>query len=119
MIKYLIIDLISKLQFPVILVSKNYLGSINHTLLSIEILKQKNIPIAGIVFNGTPNPSTEDFILKYTQLPLLAKIPLAEEMSKGFIVQQAETMRKSLEPILANLPKPNLSNDLTIDYESF
>ena len=69
-----LLDLIQQLQIPVILVSRNYLGSINHTLLSFEALKQRNIPIAGIVFNGEPNPVSESFIENYTQLPVLFRV---------------------------------------------
>jgi dethiobiotin synthetase len=68
------LDLIQQLQIPVILVSRNYLGSINHTLLSFEALQQRNIPIAGIVFNGETNPATESFIENYTQLPVLFRV---------------------------------------------
>ncbi|MFZ1826161.1 MAG: AAA family ATPase, partial [Chitinophagales bacterium] len=70
----LIVDLFKQLNLPVILVSRNYLGSINHTILSYEILKQKNIPIAGLVFNDAGNTTTENFITNYTQLPVLLKI---------------------------------------------
>jgi dethiobiotin synthetase len=49
---FLIIDLIEKLQVPVVLVSENYLGSINHTLLTIEALQKKGIEILGIIYNG-------------------------------------------------------------------
>lgn len=69
-----LLDLIQQLQIPVILVSRNYLGSINHTLLSFEALKQRNIPMAGIVFNGEPNPASESFIENYTQLPVLFRV---------------------------------------------
>lgn len=69
-----LLDLIQQLQIPVMLVSRNYLGSINHTLLSFEALKQRNIPIAGIVFNGEPNPASESFIENYTQLPVLFRV---------------------------------------------
>lgn len=69
-----LLDLIQQLQIPVILVSRNYLGSINHTLLSFDALKQRNIPIAGIVFNGEPNPASESFIENYTQLPVLFRV---------------------------------------------
>ena len=69
-----LLDLIQQLQIPVILVSRNYLGSINHTLLSFEALQQRNIPIAGIVFNGEPNPASESFIENYTQLPVLFRV---------------------------------------------
>jgi len=63
--KDLIIDLIKYLDAEVILVSQHYLGSINHTLLSIELLKSKGISIKGIVFNGD-NQSSEDYILNYS-----------------------------------------------------
>lgn len=117
--KYLIIDLINNIQLPVILVSMNYLGSINHTLLSIELLKAKNLEIAGIIFNGESNPSTEKYILDYSGIRLLGKVPKTASISKGFIIQHAEQIRKNLLPVLTELPKPNTSNDLPIDYESF
>src|SRR5882757_7462228 len=49
---FLMIDVIKKLNAKVILVSQNYLGSINHTLLSLHALKQYDIPVMGIIFNG-------------------------------------------------------------------
>jgi dethiobiotin synthetase len=112
-------DLIQKLQLPVILVSMNYLGSINHTLLSIEYLKQHNLPVAGIIFNGEPNIETENYILNYTRIRLLGKIPKADIMSKGFIVQQADQLRKALLPLLSSQPEFTSPTDLPIDYESF
>lgn len=72
---YLNIDMIEQLGFPVILVSNNYLGSINHTLLSVEALRKKNITILGMVFSGEEVLSTRSFILSYTRLPLLFSIP--------------------------------------------
>ena len=59
----LVVDLAKHLGAPVVLVSQNYLGSINHTLLSYEMLKAKGIPMAGIIFNGETNPSSEEYIL--------------------------------------------------------
>jgi len=79
------LELIQKLNIPVILVSRNYLGSINHTLLSFEALQRRNIPIAGIVFNGDPNPATESFIENYTQLPILFRVGDLPEISPQVI----------------------------------
>ena len=70
----LMIDIAVQFDADIILVSKNYLGSINHTLLSVEFLKNKGVKIAGIIFNGDPNRTTEDYILQYTGLSCLAKI---------------------------------------------
>jgi len=72
---FLIVDLIQHLQLPVVLVSNNYLGSINHTLLTIEALLQRNIPIKGIVFCGEEVPSTRAYILQHSKQPLLFCIP--------------------------------------------
>lgn len=79
---FLNIDLIKHLDLPVILVSENYLGSINHTLLSVFALKQQQIPIKGIVFNGDVVQSSVDYILEYTELPLLFSIPRIADLNK-------------------------------------
>jgi len=59
-----IFDLI-RAEYKVVLVSRHYLGSINHTLLSAEKLRQKGVSL-GMVFSGDPHPSTEDIILRKT-----------------------------------------------------
>jgi len=117
--KYLIKDLILKFQVPVILVSKNYLGSINHTILTIQALQQFNIPVAGIIFNGESNQESEDFIVKFTGIRLLGQIPKADTMSKGFIVQQAAQLRKQLLPLIQETVSDTSTDQLPIDYESF
>ena len=118
--KYLIKDLIIKLQLPVIVVSISYLGSINHTLLTIEALKQFNIPVAGIIFNQDHNLDSENYILNYTGIKLLGKIPKADIMSKGFIIQQADQIRHNLIEALNNSrQQPTESNHLQVDYDSF
>jgi dethiobiotin synthetase len=77
---FLMIDLIKQFNAEVILVSQNYLGSINHTLLSIEALKQRNIPIKGIIFNGEENLSTEDYITAYTRIQHLGRVPFINKI---------------------------------------
>lgn len=83
----LVIDLIEKLNAEVILVSKNYLGSINHTLLSVDALKARNIPIAGIVFNGVPARSSEEYILKYTGLKCILRLDEERIIDKNTILK--------------------------------
>ncbi len=82
---FLNIDLIEYLKLPVILVSNNYLGSINHTLLSYRCLRERKIPVAGLVFSGKTMPSSEEMILQYTQCPLLFSIPEFESLDKDTI----------------------------------
>ncbi|MEA5425063.1 dethiobiotin synthase [Arcicella lustrica] len=90
------LDLIKQLALPVILVSKNYLGSINHTLLSIAILKSNNIDIKGIIFNGESNPSSEEYILNYTQVKLLGKVAQESNIAQETVKKYAEHFRKTL-----------------------
>ncbi len=85
----LYIDLIKHWDLPVIVVSKHYLGSINHTLLTVEVLKNKNIKIAGIIFVGDENIPTESIILKQTKLKYITRIPLVNEITKEFIKKEA------------------------------
>jgi len=83
---FLMIDLMKQLNIEVALVSQNYLGSINHTLLSISVLKQYNINIKGIIFNGERNPSSENYILNYTGVKLLGYIPEFKVLDKQAII---------------------------------
>jgi dethiobiotin synthetase len=78
-------DLLVKWNAPVILVSQNYLGSINHTLLSIELLRNKGIHLAGIIFNGEPNIETEKYILQYTAATCIANITTQPHISKSTV----------------------------------
>jgi len=84
---FLMIDLIKQLKAEVILVSQNYLGSINHTILSIYALKKEEIPIKGIIFNGVKDIYSKDFILEYSYLECLGHIPQYETIQKRTITE--------------------------------
>ena len=90
----LYIDLFQRWNLPVILISRHYLGSINHTLLSISALKSRNIPIEGIVFVGEENKSTESIILKTTRVHFIARIPLVDEINSAFVQFQSELFKE-------------------------
>jgi dethiobiotin synthetase len=83
----LMIDYIKSLNVKVILVSQNYLGSINHTLLSIEALKSRGIELKGIVFNGMVNEETERYIKQYSKATVIGHIPLLQTVNKENIRQ--------------------------------
>lgn len=87
---FLMIDLIKQLNADVVLVSQNYLGSINHTLLSIAQLKQYNIDVAGIIFNGKTDVDSESYILKYTGIKLLGHLPEFDEITQEEIIKAGE-----------------------------
>lgn len=90
-----IADLI-KPDYKVIVVSRHYLGSINHTLLTVEALKQRNIAVAGIVFNGDELPSTEDIILKKTGVTMIGRIENEPYFDQNVISYYADIFRENL-----------------------
>lgn len=88
--KDLILDLIIHLNLETIVVSSNYLGSINHTLLTINVLKQYGIKIKGILFCGEENTESQSYILNYTGLPFLGRIPQLKNLDKSSIKEAAQ-----------------------------
>lgn len=83
--RMLIIDLIKKFNIPVILVSFSRLGTINHTLLSINLLRQYNINLLGVIMNGVEDIQNCDnckAVEKYGEVPILAKFPLLKKIDK-------------------------------------
>lgn len=80
-----ICDLILHLKASVIVVVKEYLGNINHTLLTIAHLRSQNINIAGFVFVGKELPHTWDIVSKTTGLPLLFRVPIFPKLDRSTI----------------------------------
>ena len=93
-----VIDLILPLD-KVIVVSRHYLGSINHTLLTIEALKSRGIPVFGIIFNGAKHPSTESIITKMSGVPVLGRIDQEPYFDKNVVNQYAEDLRAVLQKV--------------------
>jgi len=79
--QYLVIDLIKKFEVPVILVSRASLGTINHTLLSLEVLRARHIKILGVIMNGESNPENKAAIEFYGNIPVLAEFPKINEVN--------------------------------------
>lgn len=92
-------DFISHYQLPAILISLNYLGSINHTLMTIEALKSRGIKLLGVIMNGLENESSENFIQNYSGVPVLARIPYINDLSKDGIRRCALQLKPLLLPL--------------------
>ena len=90
--KELILDLIKMLNPKVIVISQNYLGSINHTLLTLEILKANNVQVAGLIFNGTGNAESEDYIEKYSGVKIIGRVPSLSIIDKEAIKKAGENI---------------------------
>jgi dethiobiotin synthetase len=93
---FLVIGLIKKLNAEVILVSRNYLGSINHTLLSALALEQYHIKVKGIIFNGAPREGTEAAILGRTGYKVLGRIDEEPLLDKAVVLRYAAEFSKAL-----------------------
>jgi dethiobiotin synthetase len=89
-------DLMLHLQLPVILISRHYLGSINHTLLTLEVLKQRGIGIAGVLFNGDENAATESIIHQLSGVKVLGRIPVIQELNATSVAAAADNLRSQL-----------------------
>ncbi|MDX1653394.1 MAG: dethiobiotin synthase [Brumimicrobium sp.] len=84
-----LLDIYKRAHLPVILVSRHYLGSINHTLLTADRLKAEKLQIAGIVYVGDENKVTESIIERFTDLKTIARIPIVDEITPEFVKEQS------------------------------
>ncbi len=91
----IVVDLIQP-DYKVVVVSRHYLGSINHTLLTIEALQNRNINIAGILFSGDENAATESIILNKTGVRCIGRIEQEPYFDKNVIKEYAERFRVAL-----------------------
>jgi len=90
-----VIDISRQFSCKIILVSNLYLGSINHTLLTIDYLKKYNLPVQGIIFNGEPNQESESIILNKSGYKCLLRIPRLVKVDKGTVKKYAEKLSEN------------------------
>ncbi|MES2731273.1 MAG: dethiobiotin synthase [Bacteroidota bacterium] len=83
--QHFVIDLAEKFGAEIILVSNLYLGSINHTLLTVQELKRRGVKVKGLIFNGVPNEDSESIILKHSGYPCLLRILPEEEITRELV----------------------------------
>jgi dethiobiotin synthetase len=93
-----VVDIIQP-DYKVIVVSRHYLGSINHTLLTVEALQNRKIQVAGIIFSGDENTSTESIILSRTGLAYIGRIVQEPYFDSNVISEYADAFRDSLMKI--------------------
>ena len=89
--KETILDLIHP-KDKVIVVSRHYLGSINHTLLTLEVLKQRNLKVHGIIFSGNKNEDTETIIEQMSGIKILGRIDEEPYFDTSVIKEYAERL---------------------------
>ncbi|MEJ1221245.1 dethiobiotin synthase [Sediminicola sp. 1XM1-17] len=92
-----ILDIIMP-SYKVVVVCRHYLGSINHSLLTINWLKMKGYDVS-IIFSGKEHPSTESIIVKKTQVPVIGRIDEEKTFDKSTIKKYASLFKSNLESI--------------------
>jgi len=93
--KHTILDLI-KPNYKVIVISRHYLGSINHTLLTLNLLKEKGFETS-LIFSGNEHKTTEDIIIKMTNVNVIGRINEEPYFDKNVVLEYAEELRENLK----------------------
>lgn len=88
----LMVHLMERLGLPVIIASRTTLGTINHTLLTIEALRARRLGVAGVVMIGDPNPDNRRAIEHYGSVPVLAEMPRFEPFTAALRKWAAESL---------------------------
>jgi dethiobiotin synthase len=82
----LVIDLAEELELPVILVARSTIGTINHTLLSLEAIRRRGLQLAGVVVNGPETPHNRAAIERYGQVEVIAEIPWLDTVDRSTLL---------------------------------
>jgi len=96
--RHLMVDLMKRLDLPVILVARSTLGTINHTLLSLEQLRQKNLEVLGVVMNGPKNEINKTAIETYGKTTVLAEVEMLSDVN-------SKTLQKAYDRDFNKIPK--------------
>ena len=92
----LMVDMVKKLNARVMVVFKNYLGSINHTILTIEQLKSYGLCVIGSIVIGDRVESSENIIQSITNTKIIGHIPYCDNLDAQWVAKQGEMMAKNL-----------------------
>jgi len=95
------LDLMKKLGLPIIITARGTLGTINHTLMTIEVLRQKKLNIQGIIFSGDLNPDNQIAIEERSGIKTLMHIPYFKEMTSETLQQWVNKNKISIKAALS------------------
>jgi dethiobiotin synthase len=84
--KAYVIDLAAELHLPIVLVARSTLGTINHTLLSLEAIRRRGLQLAGVVVNGPETPHNRAAIERYGKVEIIAEIPWLDQLTPATLM---------------------------------
>ena len=93
------LNLMLKLSLPIVLVTRHYLGSINHTMLSWSVLKAAGINVVALVISGKPHETTEQYFSTQMDVPFI-RISELDEVNEAGISREAERLKMSLKGVV-------------------
>ena len=91
------VDVVQHFQLPCVLVVRHYLGSINHSLTALEVLRSRGVQVLGIVVSGTPNEASESYIRSYTHISCWAHVPEMHEFTPHAVSAAGQALRDQLK----------------------
>ena len=94
----MMIDLMSMLDLPVVVAARTTLGTINHTLLTLEALRARSLYIAGVVMIGERNPDSRAAIEQYGNVRVLGEIPRFDPLTRACLEAWAQALPEDLIP---------------------
>ena len=96
----LLADLLGEMELTCLLVASSQLGTINHTLLSLEALRSRNLNLAGVVLNGIPNPDNREAIESFGRVKVVGEIEPMNPLSRDTLCEAAQQIDRKgiLEP---------------------
>lgn len=93
-------DFVTDFELPLILVIANYLGSINHTLMCLEVIRNRDIKLVGIIISGSRHEPSESFIEQYSGTRISAHIPLLSPVSQESVAENSRTLKPEIDKFI-------------------
>ncbi|MDP6909000.1 MAG: dethiobiotin synthase [Flavobacteriales bacterium] len=94
------LDMMVRLNLPVVLVTRHYLGSINHTMLSWNVLMNAGLNVIALVISGKQHESTESYFATQMDVPFI-RISELEEVNSETIANEAQRLKPSIKALIA------------------
>jgi len=87
--RYLMIEFMERLRLGVLVVARSTLGTINHTLMTLEALRRRTLPVAGVVMVGDPNPANRESIARFGNIAVVAEMPIFQTLTHAEVAAWA------------------------------